>query len=299
MPGDFTDMITASGATEEEIQAVREAWGLNDPLYIQYFEYIRNLVALDAGESVQYREPIWSLVKIRIINSFILVAPAITVGYIMGSILGTVFKSVFNSKQESYGLLAVISVGAIPEFLLGIILIVIFALNLELLPSSGMIDPAVYSTYADSHWIRPYFTENFALHYILPFTAIALRFTYEPTLIMRTSVADVSGQAFNYYHKISGVNKIDRLKRIGNHAILPVITLFPISMMRAISGVVLVEMVFNWPGIGLMLVEGVVARDYPLVQFVFFLAAVFVIIANFLVDILYGIVDPRVAIGDN
>ncbi len=299
MPGDFTTMMTASGATEQDVQAARDRWGLDDPLYMQYYNYILNLLTLNIGESTQYREPVWELVNTRIFNSVILVAPAITMGYILGSVIGTIFGSVRDSKYENYGLFTVISVGAVPEFLLGIMLIVIFALHFGFLPTSGMIHPDIYSQYAEEHWLRPYFTTNFLLHYILPFATIALRFTYEPTLIMRTSVTEVSNQAFNYYHRISGVQKGDRLKRLGNHAILPVITLFPISMMQAISGVVLVEMVFNWPGIGLLLVEAVIARDYPVVQFVFFLTAAFVILANFFVDIIYGVIDPRVSVGDN
>ena len=85
-----------------------------------------------------------------------------------------------------------------------------------------------------------------------------------------------------------------QLRHIGKHSILPVITVYPISMTRAISGLVLIELVFNWPGIGLALVDAVLARDFPVVQFVFFLTAAFVILANFVIDVLYGVIDPRI-----
>jgi peptide/nickel transport system permease protein len=83
------------------------------------------------------------------------------------------------------------------------------------------------------------------------------------------------------------------------HASLPLITLYPVSMTRAIGGLVLIEIVFNWPGIGFTLVQAVLSRDFPVVQFVFFLVAAFVIVANFGVDIIYGIIDPRVSVGED
>jgi peptide/nickel transport system permease protein len=117
---------------------------------------------------------------------------------------------------------------------------------------------------------------------------------------MRTSVVEVMGQDFIYYHKVTGLPYISKLKHIGKHAILPVITLYPVSMTRAISGLVLIELVFNWPGIGFALVQGVLQRDFPVVQFVFFITAAMVVIANFGVDLLYGIIDPRISVeGDD
>ena len=114
---------------------------------------------------------------------------------------------------------------------------------------------------------------------------------------MRTSVVEVSGQDFAYYHRVKGLAKSTQLHHIMKHASLPVITLFPVSMTRAIGGLVLVELVFNWPGVGSFLVDAVLFRDFPVVQFVFFLVAIWVILGNYVVDIVYGIIDPRVAVG--
>jgi peptide/nickel transport system permease protein len=134
------------------------------------------------------------------------------------------------------------------------------------------------------------------MHAALPFTAIVLRYLYLPSLITRTSVVEVSDQAFHFYHRITGKPRLTRMKHLAKHASLPVITIFPISMARAIGGLVLIEIVFNWNGMGFLLVQSVFGRDYPVIQFVFFLIAAFVIISNFLVDIAYGIVDPRVSV---
>jgi len=115
---------------------------------------------------------------------------------------------------------------------------------------------------------------------------------------MRTSVVEILGQDFAYFQRATGLPKINRMKHLAKHASLPVITLYPVSMTRAIGGLVLLETVFNWPGIGLALIEAVLDRDIPVVQFVFFLVAAFVVFGNFVVDIVYGYIDPRISIDE-
>jgi peptide/nickel transport system permease protein len=104
------------------------------------------------------------------------------------------------------------------------------------------------------------------------------------------------GEDFSFYNRMTGMPKMERMANIAKHASLPVITVYPATMTRAIGGLVLVETVFNWPGIGYALVNSVLARDFPVVQFVFIVIAAFVIFANFAVDILYARIDPRVAV---
>jgi peptide/nickel transport system permease protein len=111
---------------------------------------------------------------------------------------------------------------------------------------------------------------------------------------MTTSVQEVRGQGFTFYHRITGLPKWRKLRRLGRHASLPVITMYPLSMTRAIGGLVLVEVVFNWPGIGYALVQAVLVGDFPVVQFIFLLVAAFIILSNFTIDVVYGVIDPRV-----
>jgi peptide/nickel transport system permease protein len=143
-----------------------------------------------------------------------------------------------------------------------------------------------------------YFTESFLWHYTLPFVTIILRFLVLPSLIMRTSVVEILSQDFVFYQRVTGIPKVSRLRTISKHASLPVITMYPISMARAIGGLVLIETVFNWPGMGVTLVQAVRARDFPTLQFVFFVIAAFVIISNYVIDILYSVIDPRLSVGD-
>ena len=298
IPGGYTTILAQQGATQESIEAFRRHWGLNQPLHIQYFSFLEGYLTLDIGNSFQYNEPVWDFVKMKIFNSFILVAPGITFGYICGSVLGTIFGTKRGSKLETWGLLPIIFTGAIPIFFTGVVAIIVFAQWLNIFPTGGIMDVTKRAGLAGEPWWKMYTTKSFLVHYILPFTVIATRYLYNPTLIMRTSVVEILGQDFAYFQRATGLPKINRMKHLAKHASLPVITLYPVSMTRAIGGLVLLETVFNWPGIGLALIEAVLDRDIPVVQFVFFLVAAFVVFGNFVVDIVYGYIDPRISIDE-
>ncbi len=299
LPGDFTDIMMYRGASEETIKAFRDNWGLDDPLHIQYMRYMMNFATGDVGTSLQFRKPVWEFVKMKIFNSFILVAPAITIAYVLGSLIGGVLGSKRGSKLEKYGLVPIILSGSFPSFFTAILLIIVFANWFGWFPTSGMFGFSGQFQGTEFAWWRPYLTADFLMHYILPFTAILFRYIYLPALIMRTNIVEVMGQDFFYYHRMTGLPGVNRLRHLIKNASLPVITLYPVSMTRAIGGLVIIEVVFNWPGIGYTLVQGVLSRDFPVVQFVFFLVAAFVIVANFTVDIAYGVIDPRVSIGED
>jgi peptide/nickel transport system permease protein len=296
MPGDFIDMMLYEGIPPETAQQLVEKWGLDEPLYVQYFEYIANLATGDAGFSLKAREPVWDYVKMKIFNTFILVAPAITLGYIIGAALGTVLGSKRGTTVERLGIAGTVLMGTLPIFFLGILLIVVFSSWLNWFPSSGMLSPINAGNFQGMAWWRPYTSQDFALHYILPFVTIVLRYINTPALVMRTSVVEVLGQDFIHYQRITGLPKLTRYRHLAKHASLPALTLYPISMTRALSGLVLLEVVFNWPGIGQALVQAVLGRDFAVVQFIFLLLAVFVLLGNWAIDILYGYIDPRVSV---
>lgn len=300
MPGSYVDMMVGAGAGPETRAAFIERWGLDEPLYIQYLGYLTSFLQLDVGRSMQYGVPVWELVNKRIFNTFILVAPGVTVAYIMGTLIGARLGTHRGDLSEKFGMIPVVLTGSIPEFFTAILLVILFAspTGIELLPPTGMITPETAHELSDQAWWNTYVTGDFASHYILPFMAVVLRYLYFPTLIMRTNVVETLGQDFIYYHRITGIPDYKRFINIIKHSILPVITLYPVSMTRALGGLVLIEVVFNWPGIGFTLVESVLARDFAVVQFIFIIVAAFVIISNFIVDIIYGLIDPRISIDE-
>lgn len=296
MPGDFLDYVAGTGAASGELESLRAKWGLNEPLYVQYYRYIFNLLQGDVGTSFRFGQPVWEVVKPRLINTFILAAPAITTAYLLGSFFGGWMGFNRNTLKEKWGVIGVTTFGTIPDFFTGILLLIIFSFWFGIFPTSGMLSLETTAQLADRPFYYRFATTDFWMHYILPFSTIVIRYLYYPSLIMRTSVVEVSQQDFMYYHRVKGLAPNVQLRHLMKHASLPVITAFPVSMVRALGGMVLVEIVFNWPGIGKLLVDSVLFRDYPVVQFVFFLAAIWVVLGNFIVDIIYGVIDPRIVV---
>jgi peptide/nickel transport system permease protein len=296
MPGNYSDLLIAQGMSPDAVAQMRARWGLDEPLWLQYLKYIRNFLVLDFGVSLQFGIPVGEYVWKKIFNSMILVAPAITTTYILGGILGGKLGMGSDTKFDRYGLTVIVIAGTVPVFVLGIFSVIIFSLNLDLFPASGMTTPQIST--GETKWWDQYFTTDFLRHYILPFSVIIVRYTYLPLLLMRTNVKEILDQDFFRYYRVTGLPARVRFRRTIKHASLPLLTLYPVSMSRAIGGLVLLEVVFNWPGMGQALVTAVLSRDFPVAQFVFFLIAFFVIVGNFVVDILYGIIDPRVSIED-
>jgi peptide/nickel transport system permease protein len=286
MPGSYTDILVFSGASQATADALIAKWGLNDPFYVQYGRFMWNYLTLNPGTSFQTREPLLEMLLPRMWNSFILVAPGITLAYILGAGVGTIAGGNRGSRLDEWGMLPFVLVGTIPSFFTSILLIIVFAVGLGWFPTSGIGGVGLANP------LNP----AFPWHYTLPFTAVVMRYLWYPTLVMRTSVVEVMGQPFIKYHEISGLPQRTVWQNIAKHASLPVITLYPISMIKALSGLVLIEMVFNWPGIGFTLVEAVFQRDFPVLQFVFVILAVYIVIANFIVDLLYARIDPRVTL---
>jgi peptide/nickel transport system permease protein len=297
MPGDYTSLLIQQGMSPEQAERLQEKWGLDAPLYVQYFRYITNMLTADAGDSFRFGQPVWELVRPRILNSFILVAPAITATYVIGGLLGAVIGRYRGGLFEKSSIIGVSMFHSIPDFFLGILLIAAFSETVGLFPTSGMLSPQTSIMLQDQPYWARFLHLEFWMHYVLPFATITLYFMQYPALIMRNSVVEVSGQEFLHYHRLKGLPRLALLRKLIRHASLPVITLYPISLATSISGLVLIEVVFNWPGIGRLLVDSVLARDFPVIQFVFLVAAVWVILGNFLVDLLYGVIDPRVSVG--
>lgn len=242
--------------------------------------------------SYTYRAPVVEVAGRAIRNTFILVAPAIITAFVLGSIIGGVMGTNRDSKLEKYGIVPLTFVGTIPEFFTGILLIIIFAFWFGWFPTGGMTS----IQFAGEPFVQQIQTLDFWKHYFLPYITIIIQMLYYPSLMMRTSVVEVSGQDFIYYHRMKGLSRTARLKHVMKHASLPVLTVFPISLARAVGGVVVIEIVFNWPGIGPLLIRSVFSRDFPLVQFVFFLVTIWIIFGNYFVDLLYSVIDPRVTV---
>lgn len=292
MPGDYALVLAGEGADQETIAEIRAKWGLDEPLYVQYYTYMTNMLTGDAGISRRTGDPVWDTVAPALANTLILALPAIIMAFLIGALYGGVMGNLPGSRFEKYGIFPPTIFGTTPDFFLGIILLVIFSAWLSFFPSGGMAGIETYRA-IDNHW-ELYFTRDFMMHYILPFLTILLKYLYYPTLIMRGSVVEVKGQEFATYQRLVGLRGWMRFKDTLKHASLPVITVVPAVTATSISGQVLIEIVFNWPGIGQLLFDAVLMRDTPVIQLLFLVIAVWIILGNFVVDILYTLIDPRI-----
>ncbi len=292
MPGDYATMLIASGASEQNVEQLRAQWGLNQPLYVQYYHYITNLLTGNAGVSRASGEPVIDTVSTAFWNTAIIAIPALIVAFVVGTVYGAVMGNSSGSAAEKYGIIPPTVFGTTPDFFLGIVLLVIFWGWLGWFPSGGLAELSTYRTVGERWHI--YFTTDFLKHATLPFLTITLKYLYYPALIMRGSVVEVRGQEFAVYQRLLGLSGRTRFKHIMKHASLPVITVLPALTATSLSAQVLIEIVFNWPGLGQLLLESVIQRDTPVIQFLFLVIASWIIIGNFLVDIAYTMIDPRI-----
>ena len=293
MPGDYATLLLQQGASPEQVAQVREAWGLDEPLYVQYFSWILNMLTGDAGTSRQFGRPVVDVVGTAVRNSMILALPGVVVAFVIGSLYGALMGINPGSRFERYGIIPPNLVGTTPDFFIAILLVFVFASTLNIFPTGSML--SIEAQKSVSGW-QIYTTESFWYHYALPFSTVVIKYMYYPAMVMRGSVVEVRNQEFSTYQRLLGLGSWTRFKHMMKHASLPVITVLPSVTARAISGLVLIEIVFNWPGVGQLLFNSVIARDTPVIQFLFLLVAIWIVVGNFVVDILYTLIDPRITI---
>jgi ABC-type dipeptide/oligopeptide/nickel transport system permease component len=272
--GDPVMLMAPAMATLEDIEAVRQHLGLDKPIYEQYWIYLCNLSQGDLGKSIISRRPVATMIVERLPNTVSLGLSAIVLGILTSIVLGVRAASRVGTWQDSGVKFLAILGQAMPNFWLAIVAIYIFAVQLDWLPTSGMGSPA---------------------HYVLP--VLVLSFFMLPIMmrLIRSSMLEVLDSEYVKLARIKGVS--ERLviwKHALRNAIIPLLTAAGITFATIVTGAIIIETVFAWPGIGRMLYEAVLRRDFPVVQGITLLVAVVVLGVNLLVDILYAYVDPRI-----
>jgi len=272
--GDPVMLMAPAMATLEDMEVIRKHLGLDKPIYEQYWIFLKNLSQGDLGKSIISRRPVTTMIAERLPNTMSLGLSAIALGILVSIVLGVRAASKFGTWQDSGVKFLAILGQAMPNFWLGIVAIYIFAVLLRWLPTSGM---------------------GSAAHYVLP--VLVLSFFMLPIMmrLIRSSMLEVLGSEYVKLARIKGVS--ERLviwKHALRNAIIPLLTAAGITFATIVTGAIIIETVFAWPGIGRMLYEAVLQRDFPIVQGVTLLVAVIVLSVNLIVDILYAYVDPRI-----
>lgn len=273
-PGDPATMILGEGATEEAIQDLREEMGLNDPLIVQYINYVKNLLKGDFGTSYASGKSVWSDISARFPNTFVLTISAIVLSVVISIPIGVLSATKQYSLFDNIGMILALVGISMPSFWTGLILIIVFSLNLGWFPSGGM----------DS-WMS----------LILPAFTLAVASMASITRTTRSSMLEVIRQDYINTAKAKGVSrKVVIRKHALKNALIPAITVIGLEFGVLLGGAVLTETVFSWPGIGRLMVIAIQSKDLPMVLGCVLVFALAFSIVNLIIDILYSFIDPRI-----
>ena len=272
--GDPAVLLVEPGASKADLDQIRQQFGLDRPLFIQYGHFVSALVRGDFGQSFYYRTPVLELYLSRLPNSLMLAAAAMALSLLIGIPSGILAAVRVNGWWDRVGKIFSLLGLSLPSFWVGLVMILFFSVYLGWLPSSG--------AGTISHLIMP----AFALGWF--FAAAHMRMT-------RSSMLEVMGSEYVKLARLKGLpERMVITKHAFKNALIPVLTLAGINLVIMVNVAVVVETVFAWPGIGRLLYEGVAFRDFPVVQATVLLGGVMIVVVNLLVDILYAVIDPRI-----
>lgn len=291
LPGDPFATVLSKGMTQETINRLRDQFGLNEPLYIQYIVYIKNLFTFQFGQSFISLKPVWSILQYRLINTLYLMLVSILATYVFAFYFGAIMAWNRGKKIDSVGTVISVLGQGIPPFVSGLLFILIFSLVLGWFPVGGM----SASTVARGGVLETLTSGTFWHHLFLPFLTNSFFFLVTPTLLMRNSmIEELETNYIDYLHAKGIPERRIMYWHAARNSLLPFLTQVALMFGFMIGGTVLVETVFSWPGMGKLLVDSVLSKDYPVAQASFFLIALIVMLANFAVDVLYSVLDPRI-----
>ncbi|MEO0827642.1 MAG: ABC transporter permease [Cyanobacteria bacterium J06635_15] len=304
IPGDPAVTMLGDRATPDQVEALRERMGLNEPLSSQYLSFLGSLIRFDLGSSIFTGVPIWDEIKLRWPATFELSIMAMLIALILGIPAGVIAavrkNSIVDNLTMSGSLLGV----SMPVYWLGLLLVYLFAVNLQWLPPSGRIGVNVGYSFEPitgffilDTLIRGNFTafRDVIAHLALPAVTLSTIPLAILARITRSAMLEVLSQD---YIRTARAKGLIEFWVIGKHALknamLPVVTIVGLEFGTLLGGAILTETIFSWPGIGKWIYEGILQRDYPVVQGgVVFVAFVFVLV-NLIVDISYAFLDPRI-----
>ena len=294
LPGDPTLAYIDPSFTQEQRATIQHQFGLDLPLSRQYVIFLGNILHGEFGLSFRQRLPVMDLVLSTLPNTLLLTLTALVAAYTFGGLFGAVLAWTRGSRFEAASIPLVLATRAAPEFWVGMLLLAVFAFGLGWFPSGGATSPgAVFP----SGWARVT-SADFARHLVLPALTLAIYLQGLPVLLMRSNMLEVMGEEFVTMARMKGLPERDiMLRHAARNALLPLVTAFALGFGASVGGNVVIETVFSWPGLGRMLVDAVGSSDYPLAQGAFLLIAAVLVGMNFVADMLYGLLDPRVAHG--
>lgn len=292
MPGDPLTIVSKEIASTPEGRATLEKmYGLDKPLIEQYFDYLKSMITFDFGTSFNYKQPVTEVLFPKIKNSLILGFASVPLGILIGIVGGIIAAARRGKKLDMFITTSSMVIYSIPSFWLAMIFLSYFGVKLGWVPLNGMVTPGVDFTSNIAY------LKDLLLHLAMPMLSYSITIYGSYLLIMRGSMIDVFTEDYVLTARAKGLTKRQVIRRhVVRNAMLPVTTMAITNIALVFTGAFSIEVLFSWPGMGRLMVDSVTRRDYPVMQATNYLIAVAVIIANFIIDILYSYMDPRVRI---
>jgi peptide/nickel transport system permease protein len=289
-PGDVADTIAqaAGGIDAEALEQIRQEYGLDQPFVVQLGRYIGNVLQFDLGYSFFYNDKVTNLILSRLPATLLLVISAQLVALIIGVILGVFSARKPNGILSHFVTFLALFGYSAPVFWTGLLMLVMFSLIVPIFPVAGMRDVTIEGGF---------FVQmlDIARHLVLPMVTLASIFLALYSRLSRATMMEVLGSDYVRTAKAKGLTQRQVVyKHALKNALSPVITLAGLQLSAVVSGAVLVETVFSWPGLGTLAFQSILARDTPLILGILFFSALVVIVGNLLTDLALRLVDPRV-----
>ncbi len=302
IPGDPAIAILGERATPENVDAMRERLGLNKPLYEQYFIWAGKMLRGDLGNTVRGNIPVDSEITQRFPATIELAVAALLIAVIVGVPIGILSAIKRNSIVDTISMFLALFGVSIPIFVLGLLLIFLIGVEMDLLPFVGRLGSNVsIDRITGLYTVDALITGNWdgfreaVRHLILPSVTLATVPLAIIARITRSAMLEVLNQDYIRTARAKGLRAHTVIMRHAfRNAMLPVVTIIGLQLGRLLSGAVLTETIYSWPGVGKWLFDSIVARDYPIVQSMTLIIALIFIAVNLLVDLLYAVIDPRI-----
>jgi peptide/nickel transport system permease protein len=294
VPGDPVMQTLAAGRTGEmpstaaDRERLYKQLGLDKPVYLQYFDWLREVTKGNLGYSIERNQPVFDLIKARLPNTLKLAGVSLVLTLMISLPLG-ILSAIKQNTPIDYGLTLFSFVGiSIPSFWLALMILYFFGVELQWLPTRGMhsldVEPGFWNHARDT-----------LEHYVLPVAAVTLIGLAGYVRFQRAAMLDVIGQDYIRTARAKGLpERTVIFKHAWRNALIPIVTLLGYVLVILVEGSIVVETIFSWPGMGLLAVDALGNRDYPLVMGIVLLSSLMVVLGTLLSDILYAVVDPRV-----
>lgn len=292
-PGDLATVLAgeSGGAPKEYIDQLRQRFGQDQPVLIQLFNYLRNLLVLDLGYSFRQSAPVFDLLMQRLGATLLLMGATLFVSIGLGVGMGLLAALWVRTWKDHVISVAAIIFYATPLFWIGLMLILVFSIKIGWFPTSGMEDVVAFN----EGFAR---VVDIAHHLVLPTITLSMFYLALYARLMRASMLEQRGLDYVAMARAKGLTERQITTRhVFRNALLPVVTMAGIQFGSLLGGSIVVESVFAWPGLGQLAYQSLFARDFNLLLGIFFLSACLVVIVNLVVDIIYVLLDPRIRIG--